>query len=107
MPVYNKLIRDKIPDIIRKEGKKFNIRTLNDIEYENELLKKFIEECQELVHAKKENEKLEELADIFELMYAFLDLKNISISQLDELRKQKSTKRGGFSNKVFLIDVED
>lgn len=107
MPIYNKLIRDKIPDIIRKEGKKFNIMTLNDNEYEIELLKKFIEECQELVQAKDENDKLEELADIFELMHAFLNLKNISISQLDELRKQKSTKRGGFSNKVFLIDVED
>ena len=71
------------------------------------ILKKFIEECQELVQAKDENDKLEELADIFELMHAFLNLKNISISQLDELRKQKSTKRGGFSNKVFLIDVED
>ena len=66
MPIYNKLIRDKIPDIIRKEGKKFNIMTLNDNEYEIELLKKFIEECQELVQAKDENDKLEELADIFE-----------------------------------------
>lgn len=107
MPVYNKLIRDKIPDIIKKENKKFNIRILDDEEFKFEIIKKIGEEYQELLNSKNNDEEIEELADLFELIITLSGVFDLSLDELNAYRMTKKEKRGGFEEKIFLIDVED
>jgi predicted house-cleaning noncanonical NTP pyrophosphatase (MazG superfamily) len=82
MKIYNKLVRDNIPKIIENDGKKYKSRILNDEEYEVELRKKLIEEATELSEAKTEEEKIYELADIYEIIEYVLMVNNIDKRKL-------------------------
>lgn len=107
MPVYNKLVRDLIPEIIQNSGKKFTTRILEDDEYIIELKKKLSEEIQEYKNATTDEEAIEELADILELMHALAKVHGANIQEIEKIRQDKAKKRGGFSEKIFLIEVED
>lgn len=107
MPVYNKLIRDQIPEIIEKTGKKYSTRILDDTEYIKELKKKSFEELEEYVNTSNHEDAIEELADVLEIIHALAEYHGASIEKVEEVRKQKAAKRGGFKEKVFLIEVED
>lgn len=102
MIIYNKLIRDKIPEIIEKSGNKCTIRNLDDKEYIDSLNKKLQEELNEYY----ENEDIEELADLVELVYSILKYKEISLEEFENIRLQKKDKRGGFDKRLFLLSVE-
>jgi predicted house-cleaning noncanonical NTP pyrophosphatase (MazG superfamily) len=101
--VYNKLIRDNIPEIIKKDGKECNIRVLNDEEYFIELNKKLDEEIKEY----KEEYSIEELADVQEIINAIVRTKGYSLESFNKIRIDKKRKNGGFVQKLFLISVED
>lgn len=107
MPVYNKLVRDLIPEVIQNSGKKFTTRILEDDEYIIELKKKLSEEIQEYKNATTDEEAIEELADILELMHALAKVHGANIQEIEKIRQDKAKKRGGFSEKIFLIEVED
>ena len=101
--IYNKLVRDEIPDTINKvEGRKANYKILSDEEYLKELDKKLFEEAHEFV----EEHSVEELADLAEVINAIMKIKGISMENVMEARKIKNDKKGAFENKVYLIDVE-
>lgn len=101
MKVYNKLVRDKIPEIITKDNKKAITKILNDEDYLTELNRKIQEEVKEY----SESNNIEELADIVEVIYGILDAKNISIEEFENVRKSKVQKRGAFKEKIFLEKV--
>lgn len=107
MPVYNKLVRDKIPEIIEKAGKNCRVRTLDDCEYIIELKKKLGEEIDEYLNAKDDAEAIEELADVLELIRALANIHGRTINEVEAIRVEKAKKRGGFQDKVFLIDADD
>lgn len=107
LPTYNKLVRDKIPEIIENDGKTFSSRILDQHEYLAELQKKSKEELVEYLSATSNEEALEELADILEILYALSEVHGFSPKKLEEVRKKKAEKRGGFQERIFLIDVED
>ena len=107
MPTYNKLVRDKIPQIIEKTGKKFSIKILNDQEYIKYLKEKSYEEMDEYYSAETNKESVEELAGLLEIIYALAKHHGSSIEEVEAVRKEKAEKRGGFEEKVFLIEVED
>ncbi len=107
MPTYNKLVRDLIPNVITKTGKNFSTRILPEDEYIVELKKKLTEELQEYNEAKTDEEAVEELADILELLHAAVKIHGSSVEELEEVRKAKAKKRGGFEQRIFLIEVED
>ncbi|MDN7245189.1 nucleoside triphosphate pyrophosphohydrolase [Planococcus shenhongbingii] len=107
MPIYNKLVRDAIPEVIEKTGKEFSIRTLGEDEYKIELKKKLGEELTEYEEAKTNEEAVEELADILELLHAATKIHGSSFEELEKVRKAKAEKRGGFEKRIFLIEVED
>ena len=101
--VYNKLVRDKIPEAINNiEGRKANYKILNNEEYLIELDKKLFEEAHEFI----EEHSVEELADLTEVINAIMKFKNISIDDVEKARKLKNDKKGKFDNKIYLIDVE-
>lgn len=102
MKVYNKLVRDKIPEIINADGRKFKSRILSEDEYKRELNKKLQEEIKEFL----EDNNVEELADIVEVIYGLLDSMNISAEEFEKIRKSKVDKRGAFKNRIFLEETE-
>ncbi len=98
MKVYNKLVRDNIPEIMINNGAKPGTRVLSDDEYLIELNKKILEEVNEYL----QDQNVEELADIEEVLRAILDLKGVSYEEFERIRKQKVLKRGAFKKKIFL-----
>jgi predicted house-cleaning noncanonical NTP pyrophosphatase (MazG superfamily) len=101
--IYNKLVRDKIPNIIAADGKKFKSRILDDKAYLQELIKKLHEEVKEF----EENPSVEELADIKELTIAIRQALGIHAGDLEDTRRQKAAINGRFKQKIFLEFVED
>lgn len=108
MRVYNKLVRDKIPSLISNNGEKAFIKILNDDEYKSELLKKLLEECNEVLVAKDE-EKILELADMLEVMRTMALLYGYSLAEVINVADKKKEERGGFMEKIFLeyVDKKD
>lgn len=101
MKIHNKLVRDKIPEIIKKENRRPITRLLKNEEYINELNKKLQEEVKEYL----EDNNVEELADIVEVIYGILDSKNVTIEESETIRKSKVEKRGAFKERIFLEKV--
>jgi predicted house-cleaning noncanonical NTP pyrophosphatase (MazG superfamily) len=99
---YNKVIRDKIPEIIADSGKKCNTKQLDDKSFLTELEKKLTEEVNEY----SESKDVEELADLLEVIYRISELRGVNSDELDKIRKDKAEKRGKFANNLFLIDAE-
>ena len=98
---YNKLVRDKIPEIIEADGKQCNIRVLSDDEYRNMIDSKLGEELKEYLN----DHSIEELADLMEVVYAATVANGYSIEELEQVRKKKVEKRGAFDKKILLLDV--
>ncbi|RPF53921.1 nucleoside triphosphate pyrophosphohydrolase [Aquisalibacillus elongatus] len=107
MAVYNKLVRDKIPEIITEQGQELDTVTLDEANYEKELKKKLSEEVSEYLESTEDNEALEELADILELLQSLASIHGGTINEVEEIRVNKAEKKGGFERKVFLKSVED
>ncbi len=101
MKVYNKLVRDKIPEIILKDNELPSTRILNDEEYIQELNKKLQEEVNEYLEA----ENIEEMVDILEVIRAILKHKGVTYEEIEEKRVKKANKRGAFEDKIFLEKV--
>lgn len=101
MVIYNKAIRDKIPDIIEESGKNCNVKKLTNSEFLIQLEKKLVEELSEY----QESKNVEELADILEVIYRISELKGITSDELDSIKNDKAKKRGKFDNNLFLVDT--
>lgn len=104
-----KLVRDNIPEIIKKaENVKVVIRILGDNEYGERLIEKIHEETEEFSLAIKDNTNpVEELADILELINAAADYVGSTISEVEKERLKKLEKRGGFKKKIMLLGKEN
>ena len=100
--IYNKLVRDKIPEIIQADGKQPKIRVLDKAEYLEELIKKLGEEYEEF----KIDHSVDELADLQEVILALADALNISHAQLDKAYSDKALARGAFKKRIFLESVD-
>lgn len=102
MKVYNKLVRDKIPEIIKADGKNCKTHVLSKDEYITALEAKLNEEIVEY----QADQSLEEMADVLEVLYAICLEKGYSLEELEALRAKKANERGGFTKKIFLETVE-
>ena len=102
--IYNKLVRDKIPNIIEEKGETPVIKTLDAIEYKKELEKKLYEEYKEVIEATGE-EYIEELADMLEVIRTLAKLENKSLDDVILIADKKKEKRGAFDKKIFLEKV--
>ena len=99
--VYNKLVRDKIPEIIESSGKTCTIETLADEKYIAMLDAKLTEELAEY----QESKSLEELADLLEVMGAVVKARGYTWDELTKVRKKKYEERGGFEKRILLKEV--
>ncbi|MBE5838368.1 nucleoside triphosphate pyrophosphohydrolase [Butyrivibrio sp.] len=98
---YNKLVRDKIPEIIEQDGKTCSVRVLNDVDYLKALDAKLDEELAEY----HKDQNIEELADLLEVLYAAAEARGFTIEELERIRHEKAEKRGGFHKKIYLETV--
>ena len=101
--VYNKLVRDKIPDIIKKNNEECIITTLNE-EYKKALEDKLVEELNEVLESTGNN-RIEELSDMIEVIASLAKLEGKTLNDVIEASSKKKEKRGGFDNKIFLLKV--
>jgi len=104
---YNKLIRDKIPEIIKKDNAVPKISELNDKEFKIALKEKLVEEAKELLEAKTDEEILNELSDVLQLIESIALNNNQSIAQVEKQKEKKKQERGGFDKKLFLEYVDE
>ncbi len=104
---YNKLVRDKVPNIIQETGKMFEYTVLpKDENYRMVLSLKMNEEIGEYIDAKKDTDRIEELADVLEVFDAILEYEDISILTIQEYRKVKNEAKGKFKERYYLNKVE-
>ena len=103
MPIYNKLIRDLIPEIIEKNGAIPKIRILNQKEYKLELLKKLIEESKEVLEARNNKKDLiKEIGDVMEVLESIEKIYKLNKKDILKIKKERIKKRGGFEKRIFL-----
>ena len=98
---FNKIVRDKIPDIIASQGRAVEARPLSDEEALEYLKKKLTEEVNEFLSSSS----LEELADVAEVLRALASALGSSVSEIEKIRKKKRQTNGGFSKKILLLSA--
>lgn len=101
--IYNKLVRDRIPEIISARGAACETEILSEADYLTHLEIKLGEELAEY----RQDQNLEELADLLEVIYACAAARGYSVSELEALRAKKAAERGGFADKIFLKSVTE
>jgi predicted house-cleaning noncanonical NTP pyrophosphatase (MazG superfamily) len=101
---YNKLIRDNIPEILSKKGKKVVVhRAVTDEEYWHKLKEKLQEEINEF----GQKEDIETLADVYEVLDAMCDLKNFDRKELEAMRENKNIEFGKFNERLVLNESDE
>lgn len=104
--IYNKLIRDNIPSMIRKDHKECDVVRLDESTYEQALNDKLNEEVNEFIKATNKTDQIEELADVYEVLDAILKVHHIGKSAVDQKRKEKRREKGAFNQRVYLKEVK-
>ena len=100
---YDKLVRDRIPEIIRATGKECHCRVLSDEEYLARIDQKLGEELAEYL----DGHEMEELADLLEVIRAAAEARGMSMAQIEAIRAEKARKRGAFAGRILLTEVFD
>ena len=99
--IYNKLVRDRIPEIIEASGAECKTEILSDEKYLEMIDAKLDEELAEY----HKDQNIEELADLLEVIHAAAIARGYTIEELEAVRTAKAEKRGGFQNKLLLIET--
>jgi predicted house-cleaning noncanonical NTP pyrophosphatase (MazG superfamily) len=99
---YHKLVRDRIPEIIRESGNECETAVLSDEEYRQALRQKLIEEAAEVAAADGEN-LIRELADLYEVIDALMASYGISGDRILNAQAKRRENRGGFAQKIMLL----
>lgn len=101
-----KLVRDKIPDIIRASGRTPHVSTLAGDQYRLALIDKIREEVDELVAAEKSDAVIEEAADVLEVLIAMVAEHGADLDSIVDVARHKRTERGGFGMRVWLDRID-
>jgi predicted house-cleaning noncanonical NTP pyrophosphatase (MazG superfamily) len=100
---YNKLVRDRIPEIIKKSGSKYKTHIADDKEYLEKLYEKLDEEIKEF----KEKPSVEEFVDILQVLEGISIFKGFHLEEIKEVKKMKKARRGGFEKRIILDSTND
>ena len=107
MKVYNKLVRDRIPEIITKDGNTADIIILSEESLKQAIKDKLIEEATEVANAQNRDDILSELADLQEVMDSIKQIYNINTLEVNTIQAVKALQRGKFEKKIFLKAVNE
>jgi len=101
--VYNKAVRDRIPEIIERSGSSCVVRRLGDAEFLRVLEAKLLEEVEEY----GESGSVGELVDLVEVVYRVLELRGVSLEEFERMRAEKAEERGRFDSNLLLVEVNE
>ncbi len=104
---YNKLVRDNIPEVIKKNGGDFKIKKLSKEHFEKELIRKVGEEASGLMGAKNRQELISELADVLDVIEEIKTFKGITGQEIKKSQKAAYERKGGFRKKLYLFWSSD
>lgn len=99
---YNKLVRDKIPEIVEADGKVPVIHIADEEEYRKKLNEKLLEEVNEYL----EDENFKEIADIYEAIDAIIELNNFNKDEILAIQREKRDNRGAFKKRIILDETK-
>lgn len=103
---YNKLVRDKIPEIVESNNEEAIYRYLSDNEFKEYLKLKLSEELNEILSSKNNIETLEEVADLLEVIKFYLKVHNYTLEDALNMCEIKNEKKGSFNKKILLIKTK-
>ena len=108
MKIYNKLVRDRIPEIMRANGARPKARILaDDDQYKSALLEKLVEEAKETLEAKGDLTGLvKEIGDVTEVISAIVEAYKLDWDTIEDVREERLKSRGGFGMRIFLESEE-
>lgn len=106
MKVYNKLVRDRIPEIINKDGNNADIIILSEESFKQAIKDKLIEEATEVANAQNRDDILSELADLQEVMDTIKQIYNINTLEVNTIQAVKALQRGKFEKRLYLKNVK-
>lgn len=98
MKTYNKLVRDKIPEVLETKGIKYKIHIASKEEYWEKLKEKLLEEFKEF----SKSETIEEFADILEVLDVISNYKKFNIRKINAIKTKKTKERGSFKKRIIL-----
>jgi predicted house-cleaning noncanonical NTP pyrophosphatase (MazG superfamily) len=101
--IYEKLVRDRIPEIIEADGVRAETRELGQEEIIDLLKQKTVEEARELVEAKEIEDVKKEIADLEEVLKSLKERLGVSEAEIEEIRQKRAEGRGRFEKGIFLI----
>ncbi len=101
-----KLVRDKIPQIIHANNSKCQVKTLNNVEYQQALKAKLREEAQEVFETDNKQDLMEEIADVYEVIEAIVKANNLSLDEINRIKENKAEVKGKFLEKLQLISLD-
>lgn len=102
----DKLIRDHAAHVLGEKGVHVFTRTMGTAEYQVRLSNKLLEETKEIINAKTKEERIEECADLLEVLYAFSQAHGFSMEQIEAKRRSKRAEKGGFEQQIYSDHVE-
>lgn len=102
---YYKLVRDRIPEIIEREGKEFEVRVLDEAEYREALRRKVVEEATEIKTA-PDSDLIKEIGDLYEVLDALIATYDLDPDVIHVHRARRRAERGGFEKQLELLWVE-
>ncbi len=104
--LYNKLVRDNIPAIIRQHGDTCQTEIMTESEFQLALRQKIVEEAQEVMKTTAHSELVSELADLYEVVETLLQTNNITTDMLQTEQEHRRATRGGFMQRIKLLWTE-
>ncbi|HDX9591405.1 TPA: nucleoside triphosphate pyrophosphohydrolase [Bacillus pseudomycoides] len=107
MSVYNKIVRDRVPEMILMSGKTYTSKKLSKQEYIEELSKIGVEEMREFASMQEREHALDSLADALEVIKALAKAESVTLEDVERIRKEKEAERGGFEKGVYLVEVSE
>ncbi|MDQ2886400.1 MAG: nucleoside triphosphate pyrophosphohydrolase [Chloroflexota bacterium] len=102
---YNKLIRDRIPEILAQTGYTYAVETMNEQEYQQALREKLVEEAREAATAAETQQLITELADLYEVIDTLMSENTIAPDAVRAEQERRRQERGGFAQRIRLLST--
>lgn len=107
MGIYNALVRDNFPDIIKKLGGIPHYRKMNDVEFRNALKVRLVEEARQALNAPDRESLIEEIADVWEILNYLYDILGVDDDLIAKTAAKKRSSQGGFDKHILLESISN